>query len=69
MDNGRNPANVYDRLRMISPRKLDPTFYANVVGQIYESALNPARWRDVIEALEGAFLRHGSHCLRTAMGG
>ncbi len=32
-------------------RNLSPTFYADLVGHIYESAFSPEHWRDVVDAL------------------
>jgi DNA-binding CsgD family transcriptional regulator len=36
-------------------RSLNPASCADLVGHIYEAALDPARWRDVVDALEGFY--------------
>lgn len=35
--------------------ELKPAFYAATVGHIYEAALDPQRWHDVIDALESVY--------------
>jgi DNA-binding CsgD family transcriptional regulator len=36
---------------MIAPHKLNASFYAGLVGRIYESALEPSRWDEVVDTL------------------
>jgi DNA-binding CsgD family transcriptional regulator len=40
---------------MAGVRELKPAFYAAVVGQIYEAALDPRRWHDVLDTIETAY--------------